>query len=141
MGSHARTIHFEKVWSPASRDPRFSRRTPDQLRARADPNSSGNPVADNTSWALGILTAKVRKTPLYDPKRAKIIEQLTTVVERVEKKRVDSARKVVIDSPAPAAPAERPQTAIFQQPQRAVFGGEPFGLGVGSPVPALGALS
>ena len=50
----------------------------------------------------------------YDPKRAKYIAQLTKVVERVEKERVDSAREVVTDSPACRAML----TAIFQQPLR-----------------------
>ena len=96
MGSPART---EKVWSPPSRDPRFSRRTPDQLRARADANRTVTKVGDATSWAVGILASKVRKTGMYDPKRANYIAQLTKVVERVEK-RIDSAREVAIDSPA-----------------------------------------
>ena len=137
MGSPTRTVHFEKVWSPASRDPRFSRRTPDRLLARADANRSVTTIGDPTSWALGILTSKVRKTVTYDPKRAQYIAQLKKVVERVEKERVDSAREVVTDSPAPRAM----QTAIFEQPQRSVFGGDLAPYGVGSPVPALGPLS
>ena len=76
------------------------------------------------------------RTP-HDPKRTKYIAQLTKVVERVEKERVDSAREVVTDSPAPRAML----TAIFQQPQRSVFGGDLAPYGVGSPVPALGPLS
>ena len=134
MGSPTRTVHFEKDWSPASRDPRFSRRTPDRLLARADANRSVTTIGDPTSWALGILTSKVRKTVTYDPKRAQFIAQLTKVVERVEKERVDSAREVVTDSPACRAML----TAIFQQPLRGETIATPHApYGVGSPVPAL----
>ena len=65
---------------------------------------------------------------------AKYIAQLTKIVEGIEKERVDSAREVVTDSPAPRAML----TAIFQQPQRSVFGDDLAPYGVGSPVPALG---
>ena len=129
MGSPTRTVHFEKVWSPASRDPRFSRRTPDRLLARADANRSVTTIGEPTSSALGILTSKVRRTVTYDPKRAKYIAQLTKVVERVEKERVDSAREVVTDSPAPRAM----QTAIFQQPLRGDCAHPHAPYGVGSP--------
>ena len=60
MRSPTRTVRFEKVWSPASRGPRFSRRTPDRLLARADANRSVTTIGDPTSWDLGILTSKVR---------------------------------------------------------------------------------
>ena len=65
----------------------------------------------------------------YDPKRAKYIAQLTKVVERVEKERVDSAREVVTDSPAPRATL----TAIFQQPLRGDCAHPHAPYGVGSP--------
>ena len=130
MRSPTRTVRFEKVWSPASRGPRFSRRTPDRLLARADANRSVTTIGDPTSWALGILTSKVRKTVTYDPKRAQFIAQLTKVVERVEKERVDSAREVVTDSTACRAM----QTAIFQQPLRGDIATPHAPYGVDSPV-------
>ena len=81
---------------------------------------------------------KVRKTVTYDPKRAQFIAQLTKVVERVEKERVDSAREVVNDSPAPRAMQRQPS---FSSHSRSVFGGDLAPYGVGSPVPVLGPLS
>ena len=141
MGSRERSLRQEKIWSPAPRDPRFSRRTPDYLRARADHHRRVTTTTDATSWQLYIAHSKVRKTPLFHPKRKDYIDWMKRIVERVEKKSVESAREVALDSPAPVAPAERPQTAMCQQPQRAVIGSEAFGPGVGSPVPPLGPLS
>ena len=136
------SFRFDNSWSPASRDPRFSRATPDALRARIEAAiSTGDPPVRKRSWAADIVHAKARKTPKYDPVRVRLIEQMKTMAETAEKKRVDATREVDLASPSPAVPASRPETAACEPPQRAVFERAVFGSDVGSPVPPLGPLA
>ena len=142
MDTPKRSYRFKKPWSPASRDPRFSRATPDGLRARvASKYNTGATGGDNHAWAALIVGTKARKTPVFDPARAKLIARLTRMAAPVEEKSVDATSEVNLASPKPAGPATRQETAIVQPPQRSVAGREACGPAAGSPVPPLGPLA
>ena len=142
IGTPESSYRYKKPWSPASRDPRFSRATPDAFRARIETAiSTGDPPVRRSSWAAGIVHAKARKTPTNNPARARLIEQMKRMAEPAEEKRVDATREVDLASPSPAVQASRPETAAYEPPQRAVFERAVFGSDVGSPVPPLGPLA
>ena len=142
MGTPKSSLRYKRSWSPASRDPRFSRCTPDALRAVIESkNQSGATVGDASLWAARVLHSKARKTAKNLPARAKVITRMMEMAETVEKERVDATSKGEIDSPRPAVPASGPETAPCQPPQRSVFEREACGPFAGSPVPALGPLA
>ena len=142
MDTPKRSYPFEKPWSPASRDPRFSRDTPDALRALvASKHNTGAIALSNEEWAALMIGTKARKTPVYDPARAPLIATLTRMAAPVEEESVDATREVNLASPMPAGPATRPETAVCQPPQRSVAGREACGPAAGSPMPPLGPLA
>ena len=51
-------LAHKNPWSPLPRDPRFSRETPDQLRARI---LASAPIVVGAVWPTDILHAKARK--------------------------------------------------------------------------------
>ena len=135
------SYRYAKPWSPPSRDPRFSRRTPDAFRARIVAASlTGATVGDRKAWAAAIVHAKARKTPTNNPARARLIEQMMKMATVVEKEQVDATREVELCSPSAAMRDSRQETAVCQPPQRSVFGSEACAAVVDSPVTPLGRL-
>ena len=142
MDTPKRSYPFEKPWSPASRDPRFSCATPDALRALvASKHNTGAIALSNEEWAALMIGTKARKTPIFDPYRANLIARMTTMAAPVEEKSVDATSEVNLASPMPAGPATRQETAVCQPPQRSVAGREACGPAAGSPVPPLGPFA
>ena len=142
MGTPKRSLGHKKPWSPASRDPRFSRCTPDALHAVIySKNQSGATVGNATLWAAALVATKARKTATNLPARARLISRLMKMADVVDKERVDAERKGEIDSPKPTMPSTGPETAACEPPQRSVFEREACGPFAGSPVPALGPLA
>ena len=144
MGSPRRagrgSLRFKKAWSPPSRDPRFSRYTPDRLRDRVAAGScTAAPVGDVGVWATRILHTKARKTPIFNPERAQLLALLEERAEAVEGDGGESGEKVNMASPAATAPVARVETENVQE-KRAVSVREGFPCNVGSPVVALGPL-
>ena len=120
---------------------RFSRHTPDAYRARiVAANPTGATVGDAKAWAAGIVHSKVRKTPIYDPARAPLIERMKEMASAVEKKGAEAAREVERCPPAAAVRETRQETAVCHPPQRSVFGSEGVAPVVDGPVPPLGLL-
>jgi hypothetical protein len=141
-GHSQELIPLQKTWSPASRDPRFSRCTPDALRAVIESkNHSGATIGNASLWAAAIVASKARKTAKNLPARARLMSRLMKMADVVEKERVDAERKGELDSPRPAVPSAGPETAACEPPQRSVFAREACGPFAGSPVPALGPLA
>ena len=138
MGTPKRSYCFKKPWSPASRDPRFSRATPDRLRARFQEQHRPAAFRDVKAWLFDIDHSKARKTPTNNPARAQLVARLKEMVAIVEEKSVGAAKMA---SPMPSGQAERPETAVCEPPQRSVAGFEACGHVVGSPVPPLGPLA
>ena len=135
------SFRFDNSWSPASRDPRFSRATPDAFHARIEAAiSTGDPPVRRRSWAGDIVHAKARKKPTNDPARARLIEQMKRMAAAVEKGQVDATPEVELCSPSAAVRVSRQETEVCQQPQRSVFGSEAFAAVVASPVAPLGRM-
>ena len=112
-------------FSPRPRDPRFSRRTPDKLRAQfAAANSGTRVVGDTRSWIVGILHTKARKTMLKDPKRKQILELLEKCAKAAEIAAAEKKLEVNIDSTAPEAAEAPPETLSLMPRQRATFASE-----------------
>ena len=106
MRSPRRSFPYKKVWSPPSRDPRFSRRTPDRLRARIEAQGPVvNVVGDKRSWATRLLHNKARKTPIFAAKRAQVGSQLQKMAEVTEEAGGEKMPELKVDSPAGALPA------------------------------------
>ena len=86
---------LKKPFSPAARDPRFSRRTPDKLLAAIESARPAKTIGDAKTWLGRIIAGKARKLPIYDKERA-------TLLSKLEKIAADGALKdAKIHSPAP----------------------------------------
>ena len=110
---------YEKAWSPASRDPRCSRRTPDRLLARINSKRPINAlVGDASSWACGILHAKARKLAVYDPKRTKIVSMMEKKADAVEDATVSKEEVVKVATPSCAPSLVVQETVAYMQPLR-----------------------
>ena len=66
-------------WSPVPADPRFSRNTPDQVLAHVVLNSTSRVIGDSELWAVQLLHARARTTPLQGPKRSKMIDLMKKI--------------------------------------------------------------
>lgn len=89
-------------WSPASRDPRFSRRTPDALRGRIDK------AGGQRSWLAAIVAGKARKQHICSAQRKQMIIRLESMAEAAEQElkpaaAASSQLQLIMDSPATAA--------------------------------------
>ena len=71
-------------WAPASRDPRFSRRTPDGLLARIDASKSSGGGGGHDMWASNVLHGIARSRPLFSAKRGQAVAVLQKIAERLE---------------------------------------------------------
>ena len=75
---------FKPDWVPASRDPRFSRRTPDRIIARIDAKINARIVGERHAWAGKLLHGIVRTQPLGSGERGKALAAPAKVAERLE---------------------------------------------------------
>jgi hypothetical protein len=140
IGTPESSYRYKKPWSPASRDPRFSRATPDALRARIVAANPTGATGGNKAWAARIVHDKARKTPTNNLARARLIEQMKKMAAAAEKELVDATPEVELCSPSAAVRVSRQETEVCQQPQRSVFGSEACAAVVDSPVAPLGRL-
>ena len=75
---------FKPDWVPSSRDPRFSRRTPDRILARINAKINARIVGERHAWAGKLLHGIVRTQPLGSAKRGEALAALAKVAERLE---------------------------------------------------------
>ena len=119
---------FKKAWSPASRDPRFSRGTTDGLLARINPghNSQGAPWAPalGSSWSAYLIGTKARKTEVYNPRRKDLLLMLMVMADAVDPGAAPAPLKVSLVSIAPMKAGMSPRTAAARSQVRAELGGE-----------------
>ena len=112
------------AFSPFPADPRFSRATPDALFARIKEADAGNVVGSSESWSGNILREKARKRPVTSPGRAKLLGSLKQKAVAAECKRRDrQEHSKVMESPAPAKPVTRQDTAVMLPPKRVRYSG------------------
>ena len=104
---------FKKAWSPASRDPRFSRGTTDGLLARIN-RGQGAPWAPalGSSWSAYLIGTKARKTEVYNPRRKDLLLKLMAMADAVDPRVALAPLKVSLASPAPMKAGISPQTAV-----------------------------
>ena len=115
----------KKAWSPVTRDPRFSRHTPDRLLARIASQQCIRTVSgDAFSWACRIIHAKARKTPVYDPKRKKMIGLLQLKAENAEKPFEKTLHNTKMVTPSSAPPVARQETVQLMQVLRSARDGD-----------------
>ena len=74
----------KRARSPPSRDPRFSRRTPDSHIARIDAVKAVRGIAGDTAWASRLAHAYACREPLQSAERRRAILCLTSIADRVE---------------------------------------------------------
>ena len=112
-----------KVSSPAEGDPRFSRSTPDALFARIEKVKPSVVVGDSSLWAGGILREKARKRAVTSPGRNVLLRKLERKCVAAETAADEDQQReqVQVDSPAPAQPIVRQETAVILQPKRARY--------------------
>ena len=124
IGTLKSSYRYKKPWSPASRDQRFSRATPDALHVRIDAANPTDARVGNASAtprrAARIVHDKARKTPTNDPARARLIEEMKKMAAAVEKELVDATPEVELCSPSAAVRVSRQETDVCQQSQRSV---------------------
>ena len=88
----------KSVGSPASGDPRFSRRTPDELYARlAIAKADVGAVGHRSLWAGHVLRKRAIRRPLRSPTREKLVKRLqhaTTSAEGAARKRKAMQKKL-----------------------------------------------
>ena len=127
--------------SPASRDPRFSRVTPDQLLARVVAcQHTADVIGHRSMWAAELMHVESRTRPFYCLERKRAILALEKIAEAAEKVAAEKNQDEVGSTPR-ARPVAHQETMVeYAQPQRSVFGSEEYGLALGSPVTALAAL-
>jgi len=106
-------------WSPASRDPRFSRRTPDALRGRIDK------AGGQRSWLAAIVAGKARKQHICSAQRKQMIIRLESMAEAAEQElkpaaAASSQLQLIMDSPATAAKPILLSTKRLQSSRRRV---------------------
>ena len=109
-------------WSPAKRDPRFSRRTPDNILARIKAaNKRRRVTGAYTSWLGHVFHGKARKSLVYDAERKKLLAVLEKLAEKAEAEEEPTGQ---LDSPAPSKAASAAETQVLRPQQRAHFSGE-----------------
>ena len=103
------SLRHANSWSPPSRDPRYSRRTPDKLLAllAAAIGVRGGAAGDTTLWAARILHAKARKCLVYDNKRAHLLSVLKKKAEAADTAPANTTLEVNVDSSVYEAPLWR----------------------------------
>ena len=116
---------FKKAWSPASRDPRFSRGTTDGLLARINPGQSAPwTPALGSSWPAYVIGTKARKMEVYNPRRKGLLLKLMAMADAVDPRLAPSPLKVSLVSIAPMKAGMSPRTAAARSQVRAELGGE-----------------
>ena len=113
-------------WSPASRDPRFSRSTPDALIHRLDKAEHGAARLRKDWWASKIIARQAGRRAVTSPTRKKWILLLETKAVAAEE--AAAAKKPrCIDSPAPSAltMARQDTAVLLPQPFPRFVGGSP----------------
>ena len=117
---------FKKDWSPASRDPRFSRGTTEGLLARINPGQSAPwTPALGSSWPAYVIGTKARKTEVYNPRRKGLLLKLMAMADAVDPSPAPAPLKVSLAFPVPMkAGILSPQTAVARTKVRAELGGE-----------------
>ena len=117
------SLRHANSWSPPSRDPRYSRRTPDKLLAllAAAIGVRGGAAGDTTLWAARILHAKARKCLVYDNKRAHLLSVLKKKAEAADTAPANTTLEVNVDSSVYEAPVALPETVSVMPRQRAIF--------------------
>jgi len=113
----------QQAFSPAAGDPRFSRTTPDALFDRIEKMEPGVVAGSASMWASYVLREKARKRALYSPGRNVLLRKLEEKVVAAEKAAdEDRQRELVhVDSPVPAQPLVRVETAVILPPKRARY--------------------
>ena len=103
-----------QAFSPASRDPRFSRRTPDELFARISKADGDRVVGSGPLWAGRILREKSRKRATTSPAREKLMKRLRQTVSQAEEaaKPKEAATPSTFEQ-APAAEGHRYARSAF----------------------------
>jgi hypothetical protein len=121
------SLRHANSWSPPSRDPRYSRRTPDKLPSRSSRPRlvyAAAPRAtrlDTTLWAARILHAKARKCLVYDNKRAHLLSVLKKKAEAADTAPANTTLEVNVDSSVYEAPVALLETVSVMPRQRAIF--------------------
>ena len=112
-------------WSPASRDPRFRRHTPDRIRARL---AAAQPVAGRRLgldvWIIHTYTTRARKMLIVDPERYELLAFAGQKVEAMEATLIEKQSEVKLATPAPATARARAETVCVRERARARVGGE-----------------
>ena len=120
---------IKKAWSPASRDPRFSRGTVDGLLARINPGLAAPwEPAFGSSWVAFMIGTKARKMEVYNPRRKDLLMKLTAMADTVDLPAAPAPLKVSLASPAPTKAGMSPQTAAARSQVRAELGGPASGI-------------
>ena len=124
---------IKKAWSPASRDPRFSRGTTDGLLARINPGQSAPwTPALGSSWPAYVIGTKARKMEVYNPRRKDLLMKLTAMADAVDLPAAPAPLKVSLASPAPTKAGMSPHTAAARSQVRAELGGPASGIDFGA---------
>ena len=124
---------IKKAWSPASRDPRFSRGKVDGLLARINPGFAAPwEPAFGSSWVAFMIGTKARKTEVYNPRRMELLMKLTAMADAVDLPAAPAPLKVSLASPAPTKAGMSPHTAAARSQVRAELGGPASGIDFGA---------
>ena len=71
-------------WAPASRDPRFSRRTPDGFLARIEAKKPSRVIGGRHERVGNITHGTARSRPLFSARRGEAVAVLKKIAERLE---------------------------------------------------------
>ena len=114
---------FKKAWSPASRDPRFSRGTVDGLLARINPGLAAPwEPAFGSSWVAYMIGTKARKLDVYSPRRKELLKDLADIAVRAEAKAAAAQPKDILISAAAPEAVRAQETVTLRPRQRSVLG-------------------
>ena len=122
---------IKKAWSPASRDPRFSRGKVDGFLARINPGFAAPwdwEPAFGSSWVAYMIGTKARKMEIYNPRRKDLLIKLTVMADAVDLPAAPAPLKVSLASPAPTKAGMSPQTEVAKSQVRAELGGPASGI-------------
>ena len=123
---------IKKAWSPASRDPRFSRGKVDGFLGRINPGFAAPwEPAFGSSWVAYMIGTKARKMEIYNPRRpaaqGHLLIKLTVMADAVDLPAAPAPLKVSLASPAPTKAGMSPKTEVAKSQVRAELGGPASG--------------
>ena len=111
------------AWSPVSRDPRFSRRTPEAILSEINKHQAGAAIGGGPSWVARILANKARKSHICSRSRKDLLVKMQQIAAASSDQGLKTPQLEQAKEQQPAHKAHM-ETAVLLPPAHPRCGGE-----------------